>query len=64
MHASWAREIRDQCVAAGVAYHFKQFGEHNSDLIHVGKKKAGRILDGREWNQFPELRDGKVVTVG
>jgi protein gp37 len=53
MHPDWAREIRDQCVAAGVAFHFKQWGEHNSDLIHIGKKKAGRLLDGREWNEFP-----------
>lgn len=27
MHPQWARGLRDQCVAAGVAYHFKQHGE-------------------------------------
>lgn len=42
----WARSVRDQCVAAGVAFHFKQWGG-------VNKKKTGRILDGRTWNQFP-----------
>lgn len=27
MHPTWARNIRDQCAAAGVAFHFKQWGE-------------------------------------
>ena len=27
MHPQWARDIRDQCAAAGVAFHFKQWGE-------------------------------------
>ena len=42
----WVRSIRDQCVRAGVAFHFKQWGGTN-------KKKAGRMLDGRTWDQFP-----------
>lgn len=44
MHPGWVRGIRDQCVAAGVAFFFKQWGG-------VNKKKAGRVLDGKEWNQ-------------
>lgn len=28
MHPTWARSLRDQCTAAGVAYHFKQWGSH------------------------------------
>ncbi|HEX5242558.1 MAG TPA: DUF5131 family protein, partial [Tepidisphaeraceae bacterium] len=27
MHPDWARGIRDQCISAGVAFHFKQWGE-------------------------------------
>lgn len=27
MHPDWARSLRDQCAAAGVAFHFKQWGE-------------------------------------
>lgn len=27
MHSDWARTLRDQCVEAGVAFHFKQWGE-------------------------------------
>jgi protein gp37 len=47
MHPDWARSLRDQCVEAGVPFFFKQWGG-------VNKKKAGRLLDGREWNHIPE----------
>ena len=47
MELEWARSVRDQCVAAGVPFFFKQWGG-------CGKKRAGRLLDGREWNEFPE----------
>jgi len=49
MDANWVRDIRDQCVAAGVAFHFKQWGG-------LKKKEAGRILDGRTWDEFPVPR--------
>jgi hypothetical protein len=120
MHPKWARGIRDQCVAAGVPYHFKQWGEWapapwklsrepgetddqykaRSDAVgathaftggyyrvdgrdvegfqaldhkpwscergpsapggavgmrRVGKKPAGRELDGRTWDESPEV---------
>jgi len=32
-----------------------KWGEHDSGLVHIGKKKAGRLLDGREWNEFPRV---------
>lgn len=43
MQADWARSIRDQCVAAGVPFFFKQWGN----------KEAGRELDGRLWAERP-----------
>ena len=46
MHLDWAREVRDQCVAAGVPFFFKQWGGFRP-------KQGGRELDGREWNEFP-----------
>ncbi|UZX10799.1 phage Gp37/Gp68 family protein [Methylocystis sp. MJC1] len=46
MEADWVRSIRDQCTRARVAFHFKQWGGTN-------KKKKGRILDGRTWDEFP-----------
>jgi protein gp37 len=108
MHPQWARDIRDQCAAAGVPFFFKQWGEHlpvgqslpGYGTVHgatavkpgrmklhyggtptqapkhafaengvaftsaadgrlafrVGKKAAGRLLDGVEHNDFPEAR--------
>lgn len=86
MHPDWARSLRDQCQAAGVAFHFKQWGEwlpegdwyedHHVSLpfrgwngeswtddgrtggewvARIGKKAAGRKLDGRTWDEMPEV---------
>ncbi len=46
MDPSWAIEIRNQCVAAGVPFFFKQWGGKN-------KKRAGRLLEGRHWDGLP-----------
>lgn len=76
-HPEWFRLLRDQCLGAGIRFHFKQWGNwrpvslrqlngyesttlSSSDgnrivLANMGKKKAGRHLDGRTWNQFPNL---------
>jgi protein gp37 len=57
MHPDWARSLRDQCAAAGVPFFFKQWGEWGPDtgphVYRLGKKQAGRLLDGREWSEFP-----------
>jgi len=53
MHPDWVRSLRDQCVEAGVAFHFKQWGEWDADGERVGKKSAGRLLYGRTWDQMP-----------
>ncbi len=47
MDADWVREIRDQCLRAGVPFFFKQWGG-------VRKSETGRRLDGRTYSQFPE----------
>ena len=43
----WVTSIRDQCLKANVPFFFKQWGG-------VNKKKAGRLLQGVEWNGLPE----------
>lgn len=43
---AWATDIRDQCNAAGVPFFFKQWGG-------TSKKRAGRVLDGRTWDEMP-----------
>lgn len=61
MHADWARSLRDQCQDAGVPFLFKQWGEHltvrtpsGEHTERVGKKAAGRELDGRTWDEYPQ----------
>lgn len=68
MHPDWVRSIRDQCQAADTAFFFKQWGAwapcrrmHNRTWCwedgtlsrRIGKHKAGRLLDGRTWDQYP-----------
>jgi protein gp37 len=97
MDPAWARDLRDQCAEAHLAFHFKQWGEwlpgeadaqppfwnfQNGQMVdghsfpditaedvpgwdydldsgvvwrRVGKKAAGRLLDGREWSEFPKV---------
>ena len=55
MHLDWARGIRNQCRVAGVPFFFKQWGERHQLGRRVGKKAAGRLLDGREWNEYPNV---------
>lgn len=54
MKPEWARAAREACAVVGVPFFFKQWGAHNSRGERVGKKAAGRRLDGRMWNQVPE----------
>jgi protein gp37 len=53
MDPAWARSIRDQCAAAGVAFHFKQWGEFGEDGVRRGTKHTGRTLDGVVHNARP-----------
>jgi protein gp37 len=45
---AWVLEIRDQCMQKGVPFFFKQWGG-------TRKKKAGRELEGRTWDEMPAL---------
>lgn len=77
MCPEWARALRNEAVAHGVPFLFKQWGEWVTedqsplDIVlpatswrhlgedqpsvwKVGKKAAGRELDGRTWDEFPE----------
>ena len=48
MDVDWVLQIQDQCAKAGVAFFFKQWGGKN-------KKAAGRILNGRTYDEMPEI---------
>ena len=49
VQAEWVRELRDKCLQCHVPFFFKQWGG-------VHKKRTGRLLDGRTWDQMPALR--------
>ncbi|MEE8391929.1 MAG: DUF5131 family protein, partial [Anaerolineae bacterium] len=51
MAEEWVIDIRDQCLAAHVPFFFKQWGG-------VRKKRAGRVLRERTWDQVPALAGG------
>ena len=48
MQYEWVTNIRNQCINANVPFFFKQWGG-------INKKKAGRLLDGKTWNQMPSV---------
>jgi protein gp37 len=49
MQEEWVVEIKDQCLLADVPFFFKQWGGFR-------KKKAGRELEGKTWDQMPRIR--------
>ena len=46
MRKEWVIEIRNQCIDQSVPFFFKQWGG-------VNKKKTGRFLEGRIWEEMP-----------
>jgi protein gp37 len=54
MGLEWTKDVRDQCIAAGVFFHFKQSAGPRSG--------QGRLLDGRLWDGWPQTNG--VATVG
>ena len=47
----WVRSLRNQCLAAGVPFFFKQWGGQTP-------KGGGRLLDGQEWSEMPQGQKG------
>lgn len=52
----WVSEIRNQCIRANVPFFFKQWGGTN-------KKKAGRVLEGRTWDEMPIIHKRVIVNI-
>lgn len=53
MNEEWVLRIKEQCEEQGVPFFFKQWGG-------VWKKRAGRTLLGRTWDQMPTPSIGKA----
>lgn len=54
MKEEWVTDIKNKCQAADVAFFFKQWGGTN-------KKKTGRMLEGKTWDDMPEIELHKSV---
>src|SRR5690606_33058146 len=50
MELEWVTDLRDQSQRANVAFFFKQWGG-------VQKKRTGRQLEGRTWDEMPETEE-------
>lgn len=55
MDEGWVIDLRRQCQRAGVSFFFKQWGG-------VQKKKAGRLLEGRTWDELPKTDQQTLTT--
>lgn len=53
MKPAWAENVRRQAVEQNVAFFFKQWGAWGEDGLRRDKKRNGRELSGRRWDQFP-----------
>jgi protein gp37 len=54
MSPAWVADIRDYCLAQNVPFFFKQWGG-------VNKKKNGRLLDGRTWDDMPHPSEELIL---
>ena len=54
MQKEWVLEIRDRCENENIDFFFKQWGG-------VNKKKAGRELDGKYYDDMPELNSNLLT---
>jgi protein gp37 len=70
---SWFRSLLNECMAADIPFHFKQWGdwgpgqglnlakariaaaEDGTTMLRIGKRAAGRILDGSTWDGLPRV---------
>ena len=54
MKKSWVLSIRNQCRRAKIPFFFKQWGG-------IRKSEAGRSLDGKTYNEFPQRAEAPVM---
>jgi protein gp37 len=54
MRSEWVHGIRDRCVAESVPFFFKQWGAFGDDGKRRPKKRNGRLLEGRTWDEWPD----------
>jgi len=63
MDKSWVLSIKKQCEENDIAFFFKQWGTWGADKIKRNKKKNGKTLNGKVWQQYPEIVDQKYISI-
>ena len=62
MESDWVLNIKEQCEQYdNVAFFFKQWGAWGSDGVKRNKKENGRVLDGKIYNEYPELVEALLI---
>ena len=61
MEESWVINIRKQCEKQNTSFFFKQWGAWGEDKIKRNKKANGRLLEGKEWNEYPSLKSQPII---
>lgn len=65
---NWMRDLRDHCTVAGVPFFFKQWGEwgpapediSGQKVVRLGRRRSGRTIDGRTWDEMPPVLRGRM----
>jgi protein gp37 len=63
MDKEWVLNIKTQCETNDVAFFFKQWGTWGADKVKRNKKLNGKEIDGKIWQQFPEVIEQQFAVV-
>ena len=63
MEKEWVLNIKNQCEENDVAFFFKQWGTWGADKVKRNKKLNGKEIDGKIWQQFPEVIEQQFTVV-
>lgn len=63
MDKEWVLKIKTQCEKNDVAFFFKQWGTWGADKVKRNKKLNGKEIDGKIWQQFPEVIEQQFAVV-
>ncbi|MDD3686860.1 MAG: phage Gp37/Gp68 family protein [Bacteroidales bacterium] len=61
MDEGWVISIKHQCESKGIAFFFKQWGTWGADRVKRNKKENGKELNGKIWQQYPDVIEQKYA---
>jgi len=63
MEKEWVVNIKQQCENECIAFFFKQWGTWGEDKVKRSKKLNGKELDGKIWQQYPEIIEQQYAVI-